>query len=265
MLPLAIIVALSAALVITTRKWLKAVAKRRAEGFGRPWRIRRVPLADLDPIFVPDAIKGYGPDTEVVFTSRVGSQLGATSNYEAWILAALARRSTTMFEFGTATGRTAYLWARNAPSNACVYTLTLPPDGGATYTASRDDDPDDERLARHESTSQTYVYSGTDVESHIVQLYGDSKAFDETPYAGRCDLIFVDGSHAYSYTVSDSAKALRMLRPGGLVLWHDYVGGAGARGCYRALNELAADLPLAHIAGTTLVAYRAPVFGSPGA
>lgn len=255
----AIIAALSAALVITTRKWLKAVARRRAEGFGRPWRIRRVPLSDLDPIFVPDPLLGYGRDTDVVFTSRVGTQLGATSNYESWILAALARRSTTMFEFGTATGRTAYLWARNAPANACVYTVTLPPDGSAAYTASRDDDPDDERLARHESTVRTFVYSGTDVESRIVQLYADSKALDETPYVGRCDLIFVDGSHAYSYAASDSAKALRMVRPGGLVLWHDYVGGAEARGCYRALNELADRLPLVHIAGTTLVAYRAPV------
>ena len=256
---LAIIVALSLALAVTTRKWRKAVAKRRAEGFGRPWRIRRVPLSDLDPIFVPDPIRGYGPDTEVVFTSRVGSQLGATSNYESWILAALAHRSTTMFEFGTATGRTAYLWARNAPDTACVYTLTLPPDGEYAYTATSDDDPDDERLARHESDTQTYVYSGTDAESRIVQLYGDSKAFDETPYLGRCDLIFVDGSHAYSYAVSDSAKALRMVKPGGLILWHDYVGGSEARGCYRALNELADRLPLMHIAGTTLVAHRARV------
>ena len=255
---LGLTIVLAVALVVTTRKWRKAVAKRRAEGFGRPWRIRRVPLSDLDPIFVPDPVRGYGPGTEVVFTSRVGSQLGATSNYESWILAALARRSTTMFEFGTATGRTAYLWARNAPDTACVYTLTLPPDGAHAYTATRDDDPEDERLARHESNTQTFVYSGTDVESRIVQLYGDSKAFDETPYTGRCDLVFVDGSHAYSYAVSDSAKALRMVRPGGLVLWHDYVGGPGARGCYRALNELADRLPMMHIAGTTLVAYRAP-------
>lgn len=254
----ALIVALSIALAVTTRKWRKAVERRRAEGFGRPWPIRRVPLSDVDPVFVADPHRGYGPDTEVIFTSRTGGQLGATSNYESWILAVLARRASLLFEFGTATGRTAYLWARNAPSHACVHTLTLPPDGVDAYARSPEDSADDERIARVESTLDSFVYSGTDVESRIVQLFGDSKAFDETPYIARCDLVFVDGSHAYSYAVSDSAKALRMVRPGGLVLWHDYAGGPRAHGCYRALNELATHLPLVHIAGTRLVAYRAP-------
>ena len=255
---LALVVVLSVLLAITTRKWRKSVAQRRAEGYGRPWRIRRVPLSDFDPVFVADPIRGFGPETEVLFTSRWRSQFGATSNYESWILAVLARRASMMFEFGTATGRTAYLWARNAPPHACVYTLTLPPDHVDSYVASSEDSATDERIARDESVASTYVYSGRDVESLIVQLYGDSKAFDETPYVGRCDLVFVDGSHAYSYTVSDSTKALRMVRPGGLVLWHDYAGGSRAHGCYRALNELANTKPLVHIAGTRLVAYRAP-------
>jgi hypothetical protein len=70
-------------------------------------------------------------------------------------------------------------------------------------------------------------------------------------------VVFVDGSHAYSYVVSDTAKALRMVRPGGLVLWHDY--SPECPGVFRALNELTARLPLVHIAGTTLVACRMDV------
>lgn len=233
--------------------------RRRTQGYGRPWPIQRVPLSHVDRVFKPDLIRGYGLETEVLFTSSAEGQLGTTSNFESWILAVLARQATTMFEFGTATGRTAYLWARNAPDWACVYTLTLPPDGVDTYAGSDEDDVEDERIARFESGSTTFVYSGTDAAERIVQLFGDSKALDERPYAGRCDLVFVDGSHAYSYTLSDSEKALRMVRPGGLVLWHDYAGGPYARGTFRALNELALRLPLVHIAGTTLVAYRAPV------
>ncbi len=182
--------------------------------------------------------------------------LGATTDYEAWILSVLARRATTMFEFGTCTGRTAYLWARNAPAEATVHTLTLAPDGVDAYRAAPGDAAEDEREARIESVFQHFVYSGTTVAPKIRQLYGDSKAFDETPYVGRCDLVFVDGSHAYSYVVSDSEKALRMVKPGGIVLWHDYVGGPDAPGTYRALNEIADRLPLVHLAGTTLVAYR---------
>ncbi len=67
----------------------------------------------------------------------------------------------------------------------------------------------------------------------------------------------MDGSHAYSYVVSDSAKALRMVRPSGIVLWHDY--SHRNRGVYRALNELARTLPLVHLGGTSLVAYRRPL------
>ena len=87
---------------------------------------------------------------------------------------------------------------------------------------------------------------------------GDSKALDVSPWAGRCDLVFVDGSHAQSYVVSDSRKALELVRPGGLVLWHDYLGPRHSPGVYRALNDLARELPLLHVAGTSFVAYRKP-------
>jgi hypothetical protein len=49
---------------------------------------------------------------------------------------------------------------------------------------------------------------------------------------------------------------MRMVKPGGLVLWHDY--GPGCHGVFRALNELSRRLPLVHVAGTTLVAWRRP-------
>jgi hypothetical protein len=71
--------------------------------------------------------------------------------------------------------------------------------------------------------------------------------------------VFVDGSHAYSYVVSDSERALRLVSPGGLVLWHDYAGPRHSPGVYRALNELAERLPLVRITGTALAVYRRPV------
>ena len=91
------------------------------------------------------------------------------------------------------------------------------------------------------------------------QLFGDSKALDDTPWHEQCDLVFVDGSHARSYVESDSAKAVRMVRPGGLVLWHDYRGARAVPGVYEALNALATRLPLRHIAGTSFVVYRRPL------
>jgi hypothetical protein len=77
--------------------------------------------------------------------------------------------------------------------------------------------------------------------------------------------VFVDGSHAYSYVVNDSAKALALIKPAGIVLWHDYQGPQHSPGVYQALNELSRRLPLVHIARTSLVAYRKPIADAAGA
>ena len=114
------------------------------------------------------------------------------------------------------------------------------------------------KVALAESRFATeFVYTGSDVEHKIEQLFGDTKRFDPAPYRGRCDLIFIDGSHAYSYIMNDTRKALDMLAPGGTILWHDYrVADAGSADVYRALNELRRELPLVRLAGTAIVAYR---------
>lgn len=60
-------------------------------------------------------VNEYGPtfNAEVSYIGR-GDLIvpGGTSDAEAWILAVLAKQSKTMFEFGTCTGKTTYLWAK---------------------------------------------------------------------------------------------------------------------------------------------------------
>lgn len=225
--------------------------------------IRTLELDDFDDVFRQT---GLGPtlDAEVRFVGSGRGVPGGTSDREAWILATLAKRCRTMFEFGTATGKTTYLLARNSPDDARVHTITLPPDALADYDAGASDSGLAERKAREESAFTTFLYTGTDVEGKIEQHYGDSKALDESPWAGRCDLIFVDGSHAYSYVKSDTEKALQMLAPGGIILWHDYQPlRRSVRDVCKALDELAATLPLVRLSRTTLVAYRAPQASRP--
>lgn len=241
-------------LVVTTREWLVLRARQRQRGIFRRWPIPKVLVEELDRRFRPDEL-GATRAAEVTYLGRGTIRVpGGTSDTEAWILAVLAKGARRLFEFGTCTGKTAYLWARNQPPDGTVTTLTLAPDQHDAYQAATNDDPVAEHYAKQESRFTRFLYSGTDVEGRVRQLYGDSKQFDDTPYAGTCDVVFVDGSHARSYVVSDSAKALRMVRPGGLVLWHDY--SPEAPGVFGALNELARRLPLMHIQGTTLVAFR---------
>lgn len=222
----------------------------------RRWPVRSVTIDQFDPTFTPGPF-GPGLETEVSFIGR-GSLVvtGGTTDAEAWILAVLSKRARLLFEFGTCTGKTTYLWARNSPPDARIVTITLAPGEAGAYQTGAGDDRRATTVALRESAFSKFLYSGTEAAAKIEQLFGDSKSLDVTPWAGRCDLVFVDGSHAYSYVLSDSAKALELVRPGGVVLWHDYAGPHQSPGVRRALDELARQLPLAHIAQTSLVAYR---------
>lgn len=254
-----IIVAVSAACIgILSLQLVRERARRKRLTFTGEWPIPVVLPEAVDPAFAPGP-HGPGVAAEVRFIGRGPYVVdGGTSDAEAWMLAVLAKRATRLFEFGTCTGKTAYLWARNAPSDAQVVTVTLAPEQVAEYQRDGGDDARDVEFARRESGYSEFLYSGSDVAHKVLQLFGDSKSLDITAWAGSCDLVFVDGSHAYSYVVSDSTKALALVKPGGLVLWHDYAGPAHSPGVFRALNELAARLPLTRIQGTSFAVYRAP-------
>ena len=254
---LAAVAALSVLSVALGVNVLRLQRAKRQGGLGKPWILPRVGVEALDPVFRMDEL-GPTRATEVRYIGRgVLPVLGGTSDYETWILSVLATRATAMFEFGTCTGKTAYLWARNLPPGGRVVTLTLSPESIREYANASGDDRAAVAHALEESRFTRYLYTGTDVADRITQLYGDSKAFDPAPYAAQFDVIFIDGSHAYSYVHSDTEKALRMIRPGGVILWHDYTGPDASPDVYRALNELAPRLDLRHIKGTTLVFHRA--------
>lgn len=247
---------LAGAAVYAVIERLSARARKRQRGFFGAWPIRRVPIQEFDPSFTFDE-RGPTVDTEAWFVGTgTFSVVGGTSDFEAWVLAAMAKRAARMFEFGTCTGKTTYLWARNAPPAARIATITLAPEARDAVVAAPGDRAKDVRTSTAESTFTRFLYTGTPVESKIDQLFGDSKALDEAPYEGTMDLIFIDGSHAYSYVMNDSKKALRMVKPGGVVLWHDYRGPWRSAGVFKALNELSRSVPLVHIAGTSLVAHR---------
>ena len=224
-------------------------------GITPEWLVKNVELTEAFPELVD---RTFGISRDCLASVLGGTVVGGTSTHEGWILGMLAKRASRMFEFGTCTGRTTYLWAVNSSPDARIATLTLHPSSVDKYCVSQNDDEGDINYALKESKFSEFYYTGTEVAHKVEQLFEDSKQFDESPYVGECDLIFVDGSHAYSYVISDTCKALRMLKPGGILLWHDYRGKATAGGVFRALNELSATLPLVRIADTSLVVYRSP-------
>ena len=182
---------------------------------------------------------------------------GATSDYEAWILSVLAKKAKSIFEFGTCTGKTSYLFAKNSMPEAHICTLTLPPEETDRYIHSDEDSEAAKQAAISESKFVKFIYTGTEVEGKITQLFCDSKQFSESPYLNSMDLIFIDGSHAYSYIKSDTEKAMKMLKPGGVILWHDYRDRIkSVDGVCKYLDELSKDKTLFHINRTSLIVFK---------
>lgn len=259
---------------------LVRVAKDRAKlhqrGLISRWPIKAVEPGEIVPIMRAGEL-GPAVESLVAITPSIGVR-GGISELESCFLCAAAKAATSdpvrIFEFGTCTGKTTYLLALNARGGAAggaaggephVTTLTLAPDQVATYQKAGGDDPRDTHAAIKESAFTRFYYSGTEMEPRITQLFGDSKAFDVkgagAGHEGVYDLVFVDGSHAKSYVESDSQRAMKMVKPGGLVAWHDYRGPWRARGVWSTLNALAKTHELRLIKGTSIVVWRRPTAG----
>lgn len=177
-------------------------------------------------------------------------------------------------EFGTWQGFGACLCLDAC--DATVWTLNLPdgetrPDGtwayghqlgkdeacpqGAVVLAFGSDSPDAVTYVRTDAGGSIgRLYRERGLGQRVCQIYCDSRLWDATAYPPDFfDSALVDGGHDADVVVSDSRKALSVLRPGGLILWHDFcpddaiatqsAATAGVlRGVFNLLPELKGQL-----------------------
>lgn len=160
---------------------------------------------------------------------------------EAAALAALIKLSNArrVFEFGTYKGVSTTQLALNLPEDGMVYTLDLPEDHPVYISYSK--------LA---SESGMKILLPEDQAHKVTFLKADSADFDTSPYRGTMDLVFVDGYHSYEYVKNDTEKGLEMLRPGGIIAWHDCETGRPE--VVRYLKSLS---PLPRLVSSTFLAY----------
>ena len=163
------------------------------------------------------------------------------------------RNPLKIFEIGTFDGRTTLNMALNSSPNTEIFTLDLPPrtsdfqlEVGLPLAGG------DKKFIGKVETG--FRFKGKEASKKIKQLLGDSAKFDFSPFYNSMDFVFVDGSHAYEYVLKDSESALKMIKPGGVILFHDY--NTSWPGVTKALNELFTSNPrfknLRHISQTSL-------------
>ncbi len=157
-----------------------------------------------------------------------------------------------VFEIGTFRGRTALNFALNSPDDCKVYTLDLPaqekvvPQEGVYRT--------DTEIIQRAAPGEDFM--GKDISHKIIQLFGNSLTFDFSPYYGEIDLVFVDGAHNYQAVKSDSENALKMVKPNGLILWHDFANFGDYNDVTLAIRDCVPLDQVVEIANTQLALYH---------
>ncbi|SMG41756.1 Methyltransferase domain-containing protein [Marivirga sericea] len=153
----------------------------------------------------------------------------AASVLERVVLGALIKKQKPkkVFEIGTFRGFTCLAMAENAPENAEIYTLDLPPELSAKNIA--------EKYYKKSTSSGFHQMDKADIDrsvgilislykgkNKISQLYDDSSKMNFSAFKGEIDFFFVDGCHAYDMAKKDTLTAWSCLSKGGMIVWHDY-------------------------------------------
>jgi len=172
-------------------------------------RFRSVAVEDL----LPDA--GEVPIVKLALFPKTHASL---STLEAVCLILLIKKAkaASIFEFGTYKGVSITQCALNLPEDSRIYTLDLPEQASGVRFAIPD--PDERQIALEPKKGSAVPAA---LRPRIQFLKQDSARFDAQSFAGRMDFVFVDGAHSADYVRNDSEKGWQMLRPGGIIAWHD--------------------------------------------
>jgi len=154
-----------------------------------------------------------------------------------------------LLEIGTFDGNTTLQMALNSPETAVIHTLDLPQDHISTKLPIIKKDM---KYIKDEQ-KQKRKYVGSSVERKIVQHFGDSSTYDFNLFTqnGPVDFCYIDAGHSYENIKNDTEKALKILSPNGMILWHDF--DPNCPGVYKYLCERSKEWSLLHIEGTRFV------------
>lgn len=66
-------------------------------------------------------------------------------------------------------------------------------------------------------------YLSKSMGNRVCQIYTDSRSWDTKNYpTGFFDTVLIDGGHSAEILKNDTEKAFRLVREGGLIIWHDF-------------------------------------------
>jgi cephalosporin hydroxylase len=160
-----------------------------------------------------------------------GGLIRPTQNTEEilWLLGVLEREPPrTVVEIGTDEGGTLYLWTRVAAPDALLVAIDFRPLG---------------LLGQHSAWAVARRGFARDRQRVELMLPADSHdpatvaALERVLGGRRPDFLYIDGDHSYEGVRRDFELYSPLVRPGGIVAFHD-IGAAAVPGVRRFWNEL---------------------------
>jgi predicted O-methyltransferase YrrM len=219
-------------------RWAKCPEARRI-GTWNFGKLDRIYLTDLFPQISEVDVNLLG-----VYNRRVGPSLDPA---ELVVVVAVAQliQAKKVLEVGTWDGNTALNLAANTPADARITTVDLPEEWEGDF----DLDVPVLKTNRTNPNKTGRQFRGTAYESKIQQVLCDSAVLDWGAQGAPFDMVFIDGCHAYDYVKKDTENALRHVRKGGVVMWHDY---GMSKEVSRAVDETSSELDIKAIRGTRI-------------
>jgi predicted O-methyltransferase YrrM len=162
-------------------------------------------------------------------------------------------RATSIIEVGTSDGNTTLNLVANGAEKARITTLDLPEnwEGGFEIHVP-------EMMKNVTDRSRVGIQYIESAYAHqVTQVFGDSAKLDYTKLAGPFDLAFIDGCHFYDYVQIDTKNCEKHMKPGGVIIWHDY---GMLEDVSRAVDEWSKQtgIPISIVVGTRLAVARMP-------
>lgn len=156
-------------------------------------------------------------------------------------LCALAKMGySPIVEFGTFRGRSTYNLAQNSKGE--ITTI----DVGDSIGPSVDINANIEHRDYPQFiTGELFLNAPDNIRNKINLIIADSTKLDLSHLYNTIEMVIVDGGHSYEVCKSDSLKALKLIKEGGVIIWDDY--GAYWPGVRKALDELSSFIKLYYL------------------
>ena len=190
--------------------------------------------------------------------------LGSPSIFEATIISLFVTllEPCKIVEFGTYTGYTTAILAKNSNNDTSIISIDLPAGNYFDKNLASDNillnnwkENDNFLKQKQSSIGEIYIKSLSHEESQKIKLVKNDSTLlnnDQIAQLAGAEFIFIDGGHSFETVNSDSNMALASMTSNGVVLWHDYGSTIHSEVTEFINKSLSKRRKILHIKGTSL-------------